>query len=189
MDEKLVKLGNITSILSGILLIIAHALNYGAGANGTILGSLGVFVAHLLLVFTFLGLYIRQSELTGLLAFFAMLFGIIGTIIVTTIVYVELAGASGEKVDYIFHTPVTEPLYTFGPLLFVIGMILLAVSMIRSKVFHSWSGYLLLIGTIVFSVASIIGESQGAIEVIGSIFTGMGFILAGIPKNYPPAEF
>jgi hypothetical protein len=44
----------------------------------------------------------------------------------------------------------------------------------------SFSGYLLLIGTIVFSATSASGESQKIVEVFGALFTGAGFIVAGL---------
>jgi len=191
MNKSITLMGRITSILSGILLVCAHSLNLGAGEQGSVFGSLLVFVAHLLLVFAFFGLYIQQGDRNGLLGFFAMLVGNIGNIIVTAIVFVEIAQASGENIHHVFTTPVTQPIYSFGPLLFVIGMILLGVSMIRAKVFPVFSGYLLLIGTIVFAVASVSGDIQKIVEVIGSLFTGAGFITAGIKfKNFEaPSEF
>ncbi|MBT2698804.1 DUF4386 family protein [Bacillus sp. ISL-40] len=109
-----------------------------------------------------------------------MLLGNIGNIIVTAIVFVEIAHASGEKVGQVFTTAFTQPIYTFGPLLFVVGMILLGVSMIRGKVFPRFSGYLLLIGTLVFAAASVSGDSQKVVEVIGALFTGAGFIVTGL---------
>ncbi|MFF2445598.1 DUF4386 family protein [Neobacillus sp. NPDC058068] len=183
MKEAIARMGCITSILSGILLVCAHSLNLVAGEFEHIFGTFLVFVAHLLLVFAFFGLYSFQGERNGLLGFFAMILGNIGNIIVTAIVFVEIAQASGEKVDHVFTTAVTEPIYTFGPLLFVLGMILLGVSMIRGKVFPRFSGYLLLIGTIVFAAASVSGDSQKIVEVIGALFTGVGFIVSGLKFN------
>ncbi|WHY65029.1 hypothetical protein [Neobacillus sp. SuZ13] len=112
-----------------------------------------------------------------------MIIGNVGNIIVTAIVFVEMAQASGETVDQVFTTTFTEPIYTFGPLLFVIGMILFGISMIRGKVFHQISGYLLLIGTIVFAAASVSGDAQKMIELIGALFTGAGFIVSGLKFN------
>ena len=180
MNKSIAHLGRTTSILSGILLVCAHFFNLGGGEQGSVFGSLLVFVAHLLLVFAFFGLYTQQGDRNGLLGFLAMLLGNVGNIIVTAIVFVEIAQASGEKIDHVFTTSVTEPIYSFGPLLFVIGMILLGVSLIRGKVFPAFSGYLLLLGTIVFAAASVTGDSQKIVEFIGSIFTGAGFITAGI---------
>jgi len=46
------------------------------------------------------------------------------------------------------------------------------------------SGFLLLIGTIMFGVASMIDNYQAMIKVLGAIFTGAGLILAGIKVRY-----
>ncbi len=180
MNQATARLGKYTSILAGILLIVAHSLNVGAGEYGSISGSLFTFLAHLLLIFVFFCLYVFLGETNGVVGFLAMLLGNIGNVIVTAIVYVEMAEASLEKSSTVFTTSVTEPLYTFGPLLFVIGMILLGIAIIRGKVLPAYTGYLLLIGTIVFAAASVAGDYQLIIEVIGAIFTGAGFIFAGI---------
>ena len=147
-------------------------------ATDSIFGTFLVFAAHLLPVFTFFGLYFLQRN--GLLGLLGMLLGNIGNIIVTAIVFVEIAQASGEKDGQVFTTAFTEPIYTFGPLLFVIGVILLGVSMIRGKVFPRFSGYLLSMGTIVFATASVSGDSQKVVEVFGALFIGEGFIVAGL---------
>ncbi|MFJ7826618.1 hypothetical protein [Psychrobacillus sp. NPDC096623] len=179
MNQLIKRLGSYTSVISGILLIVAHSLNIGADPNGSTIGSSLVFAAHLLLVFAFFGLYSHGNP-NKLLGFVAMILGIIGNIIVTAIVYVEIALASGEEVEMVFSTSVTEPIYTFGPLLFVLGMFLLGISIIREKVLPSISGYLFLLGNIVFAGASFLGNGQEIIELIGSILTGAGFITAGL---------
>lgn len=173
------RLVSLISILSGIFLIAAHLLNFGSEEVGTVLGNILVFTAHLLLIFTFFGVFIHQGERSGLLGLLAMILGVIGNVIVTSIVFVEIAQASGGNVGNVFHTPATEPIYTFGPLLFVIGMVLLGVSIIREKVFPSYSGYLLLVGTVIFALASVFVNNQSIIEIIGAAFTGAGFITIG----------
>ncbi|WP_180247627.1 hypothetical protein [Bacillus sp. AFS031507] len=183
MNQSIPRMGRITAILSGILLVLAHSLNLLAGEHESIFGTFLIFAAHLLLVFAFFGLYSLQGDRNGLLGLFAMILGNIGNIIVTAIVFVEIAQASGEKVGQVFTTTFTKPIYTFGPLLFVVGMILLGVSMIRGKVFPKITGYLLLIGTIVFAAASVSGDSQKIVEVIGALFTGAGFIVSGLKSN------
>ncbi|MEH7547887.1 hypothetical protein V7306_19145 [Neobacillus vireti] len=180
MNKSIVGLGKFTSILAGILLIVAHVLNLGTRDYGSVPGSLLVFLAHLLLVFVFFSLFAYQGETNGVVGFLAMLLGNIGNVIVTAIVYVEMAEASMEKASPVFTTPVNEPIQTFGPLLFVIGMILLGISIIRGKLMPTYTGYLLLIGTIVFAAASVAGDYQAIIEVLGALFTGAGFIFAGI---------
>ncbi|WP_284037221.1 hypothetical protein [Neobacillus sp. 114] len=179
MNNTSVRLLNLTGILAGILLIIAHLLNYGSGEYGTVLGNLLVFAAHALLVFTFLGIFAFQAERNGFLGL-AMILGVVGNIIVTAVVFVEIAQASAGDFSKVFNTPATQPIYTFGPLLFVLGMILLGISIIRGKVLPAYSGYLLLAGTIIFALASVFVHHQSLIEVIGSIFTGIGFIAVGI---------
>lgn len=180
MNRTTGRLISLTSILSGILLMTAHVLNFGSEEFGTVLGNILVFTAHLLLVFAFFGVFIHQGERSGLLGLFAMILGVVGNIIVTSIVFVEIAQASGGNAGNVFHTPATEPIYTFGPLLFVIGMILLGVSIIREKVLPSYSGYLLLAGTVIFALASVFVNNQSIIEIIGAVFTGAGFIIIGI---------
>lgn len=180
MNKSIVKLGKLTSIFAGILLICAHILNLGSEEFGSIIGNLLIFLAHMLLVFAFFGLYFYQGGQNGISGFLAMLLGNIGNIIVTAIVYVEIAQAFMEKASSVFTTSVNEPIFTFGPLLFVLGMILLGISIIRGKVLPAYSGYLLLIGTIVFAAASVMGNYQTMIEALGAIFTGIGFIFAGI---------
>ncbi|MBU8917731.1 hypothetical protein BGM25_16985 [Bacillus sp. FJAT-29953] len=169
-----------TGILAGILLIIAHLLNYGSGEYGTVIGNLLVFKAHALLVFTFFGIFAFQAGRNGLLGLLAMILGVLGNIIVTAVVFVEIAQASAGDFSKVFNTPATQPIYTFGPLLFVLGMILLGISIIRGKVLPAYSGYLLLAGTIIFALASVFVHHQSLIEVIGSVFTGIGFIAVGI---------
>ncbi|MEH7414897.1 hypothetical protein V7266_06380 [Neobacillus drentensis] len=180
MTQAIARLGKFTSVLAGILLIIAHSLNLGARDFGSVPGSLLVFFAHLLLVFVFFSLYSYQGETNGVVGFLAMLLGNIGNVIVTAIVYVELAEASTEKTIPVFTTPVNEPIHMFGPLLFVIGMIFIGISIIRGKRLPASIGYLLLIGTLVFAAAGMAGDHQRIIEVLGALFTGAGFIFAGI---------
>ncbi|MGG3468774.1 hypothetical protein ABES02_14995 [Neobacillus pocheonensis] len=184
MTKSISRLAKYTSIFAGILLICAHALNVGSGEFGSIIGHLLVFIAHLLLVFAFFGLYFYQGEKNGILGLLAMLLGNIGNIIVTAIVYVEIAQAYLKKALPVNNVPVNEPISMFGPLLFVLGMILLGISIIRGKVLPASSGYLLLIGTIVFAAASVMGQYQAAVEVIGAILTGAGLILGGIKIRY-----
>ncbi|WP_066073269.1 hypothetical protein [Neobacillus soli] len=180
MNPSIIRLGSFTSILAGTLLIAAHALNLGSGEYGSVYGNFLVFMSHLLLVFAFFGLYIFQGEKNGTVGFLAMLLGNIGNIVVTAIVFVEIAQASLEKASQVLMTSVNEPLSTYGPLLFVLGMILLGISIIRGKVFPVYSGYLLVAGTIVFAAAGMINDFKLIIEVIGAIFTGAGFIAAGM---------
>ncbi|WP_028400703.1 hypothetical protein [Ectobacillus panaciterrae] len=175
-------LGGYTSIISGILLILAHTLNLGGEKDfGTVLGETLVLIAHLLLVFVFFGLFEVQGGRNGILGLLGMIIGVIGTILVVAIVYVEIAGASGAKVDSVFTSDVPSIIHSFGPLLFVAGMILFGISVVHEKVLPRGGGYLLIIGTLIFVAGSFTGEAQAIIEVIGAVFTGGGFIWLGLP--------
>jgi hypothetical protein len=175
-------LSGYTSIISGILLILAHILNLGGGKEfGTVLGGTLVLLAHLLLVFAFLGQFEVQSGRNGILGLLGMITGVIGTILVTAIAYVEIAGASGTKVDSVFASVVPSTIHSFGPLLFVVGMMLFGISVVRDKVLPRVGGYLLIIGTLIFVAGSFAGEAQAIIEVIGALSTGGGFICLGLP--------
>jgi hypothetical protein len=175
-------LSGYTSIISGILLIFGHILNLGGGMEfGTVLGETLVLSAHLLLVFAFLGLFEVQSGRNGILGLLGMITGVIGTILVSVIVYVEIAGASGTKIDSVFASVVPSIIHSFGPLLFVVGMILFGISVVRDKVLPRGGGYLLILGTIIFVAGSFAGEAQAIIEVIGAVSTGGGLIWLGLP--------
>lgn len=173
-------LGGWGSVAAGVLFIVSHLLNlFGNSDYGTVLGASLVFSAHLLAVFAFIGLYEVQSKQKNLMSVLGMLFGIIGTIIVCAVVYVEIAGASGVDVSKVFNSNVPTIIKS-GSLIFVIGMILFGISTIRSNILPRWGGILLIIGTIVFSLGSFF-ESAGLIfSMIGGTLTGAGFIWLGL---------
>lgn len=183
MQRKLILLGCYTSIASGILLMLGHLTNLLSGES--VLGSTFVFFAHLLLVFAFVGLFVVQGEQIETDGFLALLFGIIGNTLVTAIIFVEIAQAAGEKVGGVLTAPVIKPMADFGPLLFILGIILLGISMIRGKVLPKIAGYFLVVGTLIFAVASMVTTGSLIIEMVGSIFTGAGFIIAGLKGLKP----
>lgn len=178
MISKFRYVGGYISILSGAVLILAHILNLGS-TQGTVLGETLILAAHLLMVFVFFALYEVQSEKNDILGLLGMLAGIIGTILVTSIVLVEIAGASGTAVDSIWTSNVPNTIHSFGPLLFVVGMILFGISVTRGKTLPRDGGYLFIAGTVIFAAASFAGSSQDIFIVIGAIVTGAGFIRLG----------
>ncbi|WP_416825595.1 hypothetical protein [Ectobacillus polymachus] len=169
--------GGSISILLGALLLIGHIINLGVG---TILGETMILTSHLLMVFAFFVLYEAQSEENSILGMFGMLTGIIGTILVTAIVLVEIAGISGASIDAVFAANVPHAIHSFGPLLFVLGMILFGISVARGTTLPRDGGYLLIIGTVIFAVASLAGSAEDIFSVIGAIITGGGFIRLGL---------
>lgn len=148
---------------------------------GTATGSTLVFSAHLLLVFALIGIYYVQDNKNGLLGLLGMILSVIGTIASTAVVYVEISGASGNHVDFVYAAGIPNIIHSVLPLLFVIGLVLFAVSIIKAHILPRTSGYFLIVGTLVFVAASFTGNNQPIIEVLGAIFTGLGFIIAGFP--------
>lgn len=181
--------GGISSFTSGILLFLAHFINMsGKTEYGTVLGNSLVFIAHILLVFAFIGLYHAQGEGNSLLGILSMLMGVLGTILVSAIVLVEIAGSSGVNVVPIFESAIPNMVRTIGSIMFVLGMLLFGTSIAKNKKLPFWGGISLIIGTIVFAVRSVAGEAEPLITVIGAAITGAGFIGIGLPvftRKYP----
>ncbi|MCZ8516863.1 hypothetical protein O9H85_31780 [Paenibacillus filicis] len=177
-------LGGLGAVTSGILFFLAHFLNlFGNSEFGTVLGASLVFAAHLVVVFAFIGLYEAQAERRGLLGMFGMVLGVVGTIVVCAIVYVEIAGASGVDTSLVFNSYVPNLIKT-GSLIFVAGMLLFGISTMLNNILPRWGGLLLVIGTIIFALGSFAGNAGPVFSAIGGAITGGGFVWLGIPLLY-----
>jgi hypothetical protein len=174
--------GGWSCIASGLLLFIAHFINLiGDTDEGTLIGCSFVLAAHVMLIFALLGIYLVQAQESKIFGLLGMVLSVLGTTFVSGIVFVEIAGFSGVNTDLVFKAPVAATIYTYGPLLFVIGMLFTGFSIIKSKKLPKASGVFLILGTFVFALASIIGSEKLLIEVIGAAFTGLGFVWCGFP--------
>jgi hypothetical protein len=174
--------GGWSSIISGILLFIAHFINFIGGVKeGTLTGSTIVLIAHVLVIFGLIGIYVEHANEAKLLGMLAMIVSVLGTTFVSGIVFVEMAGFSGVNTDLVFNATVSSVIYTTGPLLFVAGMLLLGVAIIKAKKLPKAGGIFLLLGTVIFALASILVSEKLLIEVLGAAFTGLGFVWSGFP--------
>jgi len=174
-------IGSWASIFSGVILFLAHLLIFLSKTDsGSILGNSLVFTAHMVVVFGLIGIYEIQAQNLKTISLIGMLLSVIGTMIVSAIVFVEIAAASGVNVDPIFNAPVVNTIYSVGPLFFVFGMIILGITTMITKLPTRIGGFLLILGTIVFALASIVGFGKDLIEVIGSAITGGGFFWSGV---------
>ncbi|MBU9713925.1 hypothetical protein [Evansella tamaricis] len=170
----------VSSIFAGSFLFLAHTIHLIASApDGTVLGKSLVLTAHIILVFSFIGLYEVHGKRNGILGNLSMFLGVIGTVSVSAIVFVELTGAYGVDVSSIFEQDVPYFIHLIGPLLFVIGVILTGVTISLGKIFPKLSGFLLILGTVIFALGSMFGSLEGLFSVIGSAFTASGFIWTG----------
>jgi hypothetical protein len=174
--------GGWLSIISGILLFIAHFINLiGDSNNGTLAGGSIVLAAHVLVIFGLVGIYLEQASESGILGLLGMILSVLGTTFVSGVVFVELAGFSGVNTDLVFKAPVASIIYAFGPLLFVFGLLILGASIIKAKKLPKAGGIFLILGTVIFALASVISAEKLIIEVIGAAFTGLGFVWSGFP--------
>ncbi|KRF58353.1 hypothetical protein ASG99_27475 [Bacillus sp. Soil768D1] len=173
--------GGVAAILTGLFLFIAHVLNFIAGSDyGTVLGQSLVFIAHIIAVFAFIGIYDSQGRKNGTLGLLGMVLSTVGTIIVSAVVYVEIASASGVNVSSVFNEDVPRIILIVGPLMFVVGMLCLGISTILVRILPRWGGSLLVIGNVVFAIGSVAGNAEPIISVLGSAITCGGFIWLGI---------
>ncbi len=173
--------GGISAILTGLFLLTGHLLDYFSGLEyGTVLGKSVVFLAHILAVFAFVGIYKLQGQRNGVLGVLGMVFSIVGTIIVSAIVYVEIAIASGANVHSIFNEAVPRVIGIVGPLMFVIGMLLLGISTVLVNILPRKGGLLLVGGNLVFALGSVAGNLEPIFSVAGSAITCAGFVFLGI---------
>src|SRR5215203_5204089 len=80
--------GGLASAAAGILLLFGHVLNLGGDpVYGTVPGASSVLTTHVLLFFALVALYAAQG----------MVLGVAGTTLVSGVVLVEMAGASGAN--------------------------------------------------------------------------------------------
>jgi hypothetical protein len=98
--SNLVRLGGgLANVGAGVLLLLGHILNLGGDPEyGTVFGASLVLTAHVLLVFALVALYAAQAEQSGLMGSLGMVLSVVGTTLVSGVVLVEIAGASGAEV-------------------------------------------------------------------------------------------
>jgi len=115
-SSNLVRLGGgLASAGAGVLLVVGHVLNLGGDPEyGTVLGASLVLTAHVALVFALVALYAAQAEQSGLPGSLGMVLGVVGTTLVSGVVLVEIAGASGAEVDAVLASSVSGALSLLG---------------------------------------------------------------------------
>lgn len=121
------------SIIGGVLLAMAHFIDYSAGVDND-LGTSIVLIAHLLLVFAFIRIYEAHGFRNRWLRATGMILSLVGTIFVDAIVYVEAAIAAGVDGNPVFTSQHNALIHSVGPLLFVLCMILVGMSVTKSNV-------------------------------------------------------
>jgi hypothetical protein len=180
--SNLVRLGGgLTSATAGVLLVAGHVLNLGGDPEyGTVLGASLVLTAHVALVFALVALYAAQAEQSGLPGSLGMVLGVVGTTLVSGVVLVEIAGASGAEVDAVLASGVSGALSLLGGLAFFIGLILFGIATMRAGVFPRRAGLLLIVGDVVFGAGDFFGSAAPIVFVLGALITCSGFVWLGL---------
>ncbi len=173
--------GGLASAAAGLLLLLGHLLDLGGDPEyGTVLGGTLVLAAHVVLVFALVALYAVQAEQSGLLGSLGMVLSVVGTTLVSGVVLVEIAGASGAEVDAVFRAGLPGTLALLGGLAFLIGLILFGAATTRASVFPSWAGLFLIVGDVVFGAGSFAGVAATIFEVIGALITCAALVWLGL---------
>ncbi len=174
--------GAIGATAGGLFLVLGHLLNYiGTQPTGTTAGKSLVFAGHVVLVFAFIGLHAHQRRYgRALVGRIGMVLSTVGTVLVSAIVFVELAGTSGVDTTPVFEAAGASVLYTVGPLVFVLGMLSVGASILKRHDLPRVTGGLLILGTVVFAGASVIADFAALLTVAGAVLTAAGFIRLGI---------
>jgi hypothetical protein len=173
--------GGLASAAAGLLLLLGHLLDLGGHPEyGTVLGGALVLTAHVVLVFALVALYAAQAEQSGLLGSLGMVLGVAGTTLVSGVVMVEIAGASGVEVDAVLGAGLPSALTLLGGLAFLIGLILFGVATMRAGVFPRWAGLLLIVGDVVFGVGSFAGSAATIFEILGALVTCAALVWLGL---------
>ncbi len=181
-SETLIRTGGgLASAAAGLLLLLGHILDLGGDPEyGTVLGGALVLTAHVVLVFALVALYAAQAEQSGLLGSLGMVLSVVGTTLVSGVVMVEIAGASGVKVDDVLRAGFPSALALLGGLAFLIGLILFGVATMRAGVFPRYAGLLLVVGDIVFGAGSFAGAAATIFEILGAALTCAALVWLGL---------
>jgi hypothetical protein len=167
--------------VAGLLLLLGHILDLGGDPEyGTVLGGSLVLTAHVVLVFALVALYAAQAEQSGLLGILGMVLSVVGTTLVSGVVLIEIAGASGAEADAVLSAGLTSALALLGGLAFLIGLILFGAATMRAGVFPRWAGLLLIVGDVVFGAGSFAGAAATIFEILGALITCAALVWLGL---------
>jgi hypothetical protein len=109
-----------------------------------------------------------------------MTLSVVGTTLVSGVVLVEIAGASGAEVDVVLGAGLPGAVAVLAGLAFLIGLILFGAATMRAGVFPRWSGLLLIIGDVVFGAGSFAGTAATIFEVLGALITCAALVWLGL---------
>ncbi len=173
--------GGLASAASGLLLLAGHLFNLGGDPQyGTVLGLFLVLTAHVALVFVLVALYAVQAERSGLLGSVGMVLSVVGTTLVSGVVLVEIAGASGVPVNAVLEAGFSGTLSLLAGLAFFVGLILFGIATMRAGVLPRWAGLVLVVGDVEFAMADFVGPLTPVVVILGALITCAALVWLGL---------
>ena len=165
-SSNLFRWSGLAPMLGGVLLPTSWILRFVVGVQRPVSGTFE-FVATILLVFGFMGVYGFQTEETGVLGFLGFV-----------LVIIHKCSALGECWLQNGGEP-TGAAVVLGPLVGVtmlLGFILLGIGSWRANKLPRWTAVLWVIGGILIVPGFVV---QPMLVVIGGVIQGTGFVGAG----------
>jgi hypothetical protein len=170
----------LASISGGALLVIGHLIELvGPVEYGEVVGLSLVLVAHLVLIFALVGIYAAQLARMRVLGNLGMVLSVLGTALVSGVVLVEIAGASGAEVEAVLTGGVAGILAQIAGLSFFIGLILFGIATMRAAIFPWPAGLLLIVGDLVFGAGTSGGSTGPILIMMGAVLTAAGLVWLG----------
>ena len=172
---------NFAAIAGGVLLFLGHLISLTAGGSCVNIASKTItFSAHLLLALGILGIYETVALSVGAAGRIGAILAVVGTIVVTSVVFVEIAAAGGADAGPVLRAPLAAQIASYGPLLFVFGLIVLGSAIGIAQGFSRIPGWLLVAGTLVFAGGSLFNSLALFTATAGGGITGAGFVWLGL---------
>jgi hypothetical protein len=165
-SSNLFRWSGLATILGGVLLPLSWILRFVVGVQRPISGTVE-FVASILLVFGFMGVYGFQHEESGIPGF-------LGFLLVT----ISNCAALGEC--WLQNGEPTGAAVVLGPLVGVtmlLGFILLGIGSWKANKLPRWTAVLWVIGGVLIVPGFLV---QPMLVVIGGVIQGAGIVGAGI---------
>ena len=171
----LYRLSALAALLSGACIIIGKLLALLPDPQA---GEVFDFLSPLFALFVVVGIYLRQREESGLFGGVAFVVMFIGLVLVVSLDYfgafirLQLPEVVAEQ---LMEGP-SGTAVAVSALIFLLGEILLGISVIRSGVFSKIAAILFMIGLVPVPLGGVLPDS---VVAIGSIVAGIGLIWWG----------
>jgi len=191
-STKLIRWSGLAAVLAGVLYALGALLHpvgetlASVNSPSWIPSHLVYWVSAMLMVFSLVGLYARQAAKAGWLGLVGFLLALAGTAFAGSIFFMAstvlpLVAAGSPSVFGQVMPPPAFAVVVLG-VGFVLGYLLFGVATIRAGVFPRWSGSLLIIGVLLFTISemSLLDPAISHLVVtLGDVLFGIGLAWMG----------